>query len=67
MKVVQIFNAFIKVFMNTNAFEMYLNTNMNTLHFTEVFKHEYAEKCIQVPMKMNINRNTPGLPESVDV
>ena len=46
--------------MNTNTFEMYSNTNMNTLlFFPKVFEYDYR-KCIQI-LVLNTNMNTPGL------
>ena len=36
----KILNVFIKVFVNMNTFEMYLNVNMNTLHFSQ-FEYEF--------------------------
>ena len=52
--------VFIKVFMNTNTFEMYSNTNTNTFGiFAKVFEYEYSEKCIRI--LMNTNTICPGL------
>ena len=46
--------------MNTNTFDMYSNTNTNTLYFfTKVFEYEYFKKCIRI--LMNMNTFCPGL------
>ena len=41
---VKILNVFITVFMNTNTFEMYLNTN--TLHFSQKYSNTNTFKTV---------------------